>query len=108
MFSLEHRDELDANDVLRPHVLARIVTTAWRGAGLARTLASVQQVLHEEFAHFAEEAYHETNRWLLQQRVLPEVDLRPFIRRARNQFAPAPFRRARPTAAPGPAAVQPA
>jgi hypothetical protein len=34
-------------------------------------------VLHDEFAHFAEEAYHETNRWLIQQRVLPEIDLRP-------------------------------
>ncbi|HEV7913670.1 MAG TPA: DUF1631 family protein, partial [Albitalea sp.] len=41
-------------------------------------------VLHDEFAHFAEEAYHEINRWLIQQRVLPDVDLRPFIRRSRN------------------------
>ena len=31
-----------------------------------------------------EEAYHETNRWLIEQRVLPEVDLRPFIRRSRG------------------------
>lgn len=83
--SLEKRDELDTNDVLRPHVLARIVTGAWRTAPLSQDAwRMLQAVLHEEFSHFAEEAYHETNRWLIQQRVLPEIDLRPFIRRARN------------------------
>ena len=85
MNSLEGREELDANDILRPHVLARLVTSSWLSAPLSldawRTL---QPVLHEELAHFAEEAYHETNRWLLQRKVLPETDLRPFIRRTRD------------------------
>jgi len=85
MNALEGRDELDVNDVLRPHVLARIVAASWRAAGLSLgAWRTVQAVLHEEFSHFAEEAYHETNRWLVQRRVLPEVDLRPFIRRSRN------------------------
>lgn len=85
MLSLERRDELDANDVLRPHVLARTVASAWQGAALNHeTWRLLQDVLHDEFAHFTEEAYHETNSWLVQQRVLPEVDLRPFIRRSRN------------------------
>jgi hypothetical protein len=85
MTMLEGRDELDANDVLRPHVLARILTNAWRTAGLSHDAwRTLQTVLHDEFAHFAEEAYHEVNRWLIQQRVLPEIDLRPFIRRSRN------------------------
>lgn len=87
MSALEKRDELDANDVLRPHVLARILTSAWRGASLSQDAwRTLQAVLHEEFAHFAEEAYHETNRWLIQQRVLPDIDLRPFIRRTRNSY----------------------
>lgn len=85
MTMLEGRDELDTNDVLRPHVLARIVANAWRAAGLSHDAwRTLQTVLHDEFAHFAEEAYHEVNRWLIQQRVLPEIDLRPFIRRSRN------------------------
>src|SRR5205814_7614981 len=85
MTMLEGRDELDPNDVLRPHVLARIVANAWRAAGLSHDhWRTLQTVLHDEFSHFAEEAYHETNRWLIQQRVLPEIDLRPFIRRSRN------------------------
>ncbi len=83
--TLEGREELDSNDVLRPHVLARVVTGAWRASGLGldawRTL---QVVLHEEFAHFCEEGYHEINRWLVQHNVQPEVDLRPFVRRNRN------------------------
>ena len=85
MTVLESRDELDPNDVLRPHVLARIITSAWRSAGLGQaSWRTLQSVLHDEFSHFAEEAYHETNRLLLQRGVLPEVDLRPFIRRSLN------------------------
>ena len=82
---LEGRDELEANDVLRPHVLARVVISSWRAAGLTlEAWRALHTVLHDEFSHFAEEGYHETNRWLMQRQVLPEVDLRPFIRRSRN------------------------
>jgi hypothetical protein len=82
---LEGRDELEPNDVLRPHVLARVVISSWRAAGLTlEAWRTLHTVLHDEFSHFAEEGYHETNRWLMQRQVLPEVDLRPFIRRSRN------------------------
>jgi hypothetical protein len=82
---LERRDELDPNDMLRPHVLARIVTSTWRSASLSlEAWRTTQSVLHDELSHFAEEGYHETNRWLLQHHVMPEVDLRPFIRRTRS------------------------
>jgi hypothetical protein len=82
---LEKREELDPNDALRPHVLARIVTASWRTAGLSLDAWRVlQSVLHDEFALFVEEGYHEINAWLVQRKVLPEVDLRPFIRRTAN------------------------
>lgn len=85
MTLLEGREELDANDILRPHVLARIAIASWRTAGLSHeTWRTLQGVLHEEFAHFNEEAYHEVNRLLIEQRVLPEIDLRPLIRRSRS------------------------
>ncbi|MFM9916144.1 MAG: DUF1631 family protein [Rhizobacter sp.] len=85
MTMLEGREELDANDILRPHVLARIAITSWRTAGLSHEAwRTLQGVLHEEFAHFNEEAYHEANRQLIERGVLPEIDLRPFIRRSRN------------------------
>ncbi len=82
---LEGRAELDAHDMLRAHVLARVAFDAWREAG--QTLEGwreLQPILHEEFALLVEEAYHETNRWLVEQGVLAEVDLRPFIRRSRT------------------------
>lgn len=82
---LDRREELDPNDALRPHVLARIVTASWRSAGLSLDAwRLLQTVLHDEFAHFVEEGYHEINRWLVERRVLPEVDLRPYIRRSAN------------------------
>jgi hypothetical protein len=82
---LEGRTELEPHDMLRAHVLARIVFDAWRGAGLnLEGWREVQATLHEELAGLVEESYHETNRWLMEQQVLPEVDLRPFIRRSRT------------------------
>jgi hypothetical protein len=82
---LERRDELEPNDALRPHVLARTVTASWRGAGLSLDAwRLLQGVLHEEFSNFVEEGYHEINAWLVQRKVLPEVDLRPYIRRSSN------------------------
>jgi hypothetical protein len=90
MNMLEKREELDTSDILRPHVLARIVTSGWLGAPLSfDAWRMLQSVIHEELSLFAEEAYHEVNRFLLQRHVLPEVDLRPFIRRS-NTGGPRP------------------
>jgi hypothetical protein len=79
---LERREELDANDLLRAHVLARTIVDAWAGAGLPEaTLRDVQPVLNEELSTLAQEAYHEANSMLVSHRVLAEIDLRPLIRR---------------------------
>jgi Protein of unknown function (DUF1631) len=82
---LERREELDANDPLRAHVLARIVVDAWAESGLPdATLRDVQPVLNEELSTLAQEAYHEANSMLVENRVLAEIDLRPLIRRTRG------------------------
>lgn len=82
---LERREELDPNDLLRTHVLARFVIDAWADAGLAdAALRDLQPVLHEEFAVLVQEAYHEANSMLLAQRVMADIDLRPLIRRTRG------------------------
>lgn len=82
---LERREELDPHDLLRTHVLARIVMRAWADAGLGDdAVRDLQPVLHEEFGVLVQEAYHEANSWLVSQRVLPDVDLRPLIRRTRG------------------------
>ncbi len=80
--ALERRDELPAGDLLRPHVMAREVLDAWRTAGLSiESWRCVQPVLHDEVSQLLVLAYHETNKWLIGNGVLPEIDLRPLIRR---------------------------
>jgi len=82
MSSLEKREELDGADVLRPHVVARTVIDAWRAAQLPlENWRTIQSILHAAFGELVEEAYHETNRWLMSEGVRPEIDLRPLIRR---------------------------
>jgi hypothetical protein len=81
--ALEKRDELDTHDVLRPQALAQMVADSWQQAGLTSDhWKTAQRILHEEFAALLEEAYHETNKWLVKQGVRPELDLRPFIKRS--------------------------
>ena len=91
MATLEGSDELDPQDILRPHVLARATTSAWNGAGLTpENWRVLQSLIHDEIGHLAEEAYHEVNRLLVEKGVLAEIDLRPFIRRARDSGLAAP------------------
>ena len=87
---LEHKDELDTHDVLRPHVLSKYTVEGWLAAGLDMAKwRTAQSVLHKEFAGLVEEAYHETNRWLLEHGVRPEIDLRPMIRKSTSAVATA-------------------
>jgi len=82
MQALEGQDDLGPLDLLRAHVIARLALDAWNRVGLDNNVWQLlHHELHEEFAQLISEAYHETNRWLIAQKVLPEVDLRPFIRR---------------------------
>ncbi|CAN5121797.1 hypothetical protein BH11PSE10_BH11PSE10_09550 [soil metagenome] len=85
MQMLEAHDDLAPLDLLRAQSVARVVQDAWTRSRLdASVWRLLQSELHEEFALLLGEAYHEVNRWLIAQGVLPEVDLRPFIRRTRD------------------------
>jgi hypothetical protein len=85
---LERRDELPPSDILRPQVMAALLLRTWRSAGLSiEAWRCVQPVLHDELGHLLVLAYHETNKWLIAHGVLPEIDLRPLIRRARDTGA---------------------
>ena len=80
---LEGQGELGSNDVLRPEVLARLSTAAWRGAGLTvESWRLLQPVLHAALAQLAQENCHEANQFLIQRHVLPQINLRPYIRRS--------------------------
>jgi hypothetical protein len=66
-------------------VVARLVVNAWREVKLDQQAWRVlQSIMHVEFGALMEEAYHEANRWLVERRVLAEIDLRPLIRRTKD------------------------
>lgn len=70
-------------DVLGASWVARQVLDAWVAAELPmQHWQTLQNVLHQEVANWVQEAYHAANEALLDQGVRPEIDLRPFIRRA--------------------------
>jgi hypothetical protein len=72
-------------DVLGVGWLARAVVDSWYDGGLSVVhWQTLQTVLQHEASHWAQEAYHAANKVLLEQGVRPEIDLRPFIRRARD------------------------
>lgn len=88
--SLDRRDELDANDMLRSHVLARVVSQTCGSVGITdAALRDLAIPMHREFAVVMQEAYHEVNEWLVAQGVLPDIDLRPLIRRSKGASASA-------------------
>ena len=91
MQALERRGDLLPDDLLRPQTTALIWIDAWAQADLT---PPDWQILHEtleaEFAQWLGAAYHDANHWLLEQGVLPDVDLRPFIRRTRGVQATVP------------------
>lgn len=86
--TLEDRDGVAlgrSGEVLKPGALARWVLDAWMHATLSVDhWKTLQNVVHDEVAMLAEGAYHDANRVLLDHGVRPEIDLRPFIRRAKD------------------------
>ena len=75
--------DLDDDDLFRPQVIARCMVRAWLNAGMdLESWRALEPALHKAGAELLESVFHETNAWLVEQGVLPQVDLRPFIRRA--------------------------
>jgi hypothetical protein len=79
---LEGSSELDAHDVLRPETLAKLLVDQWLAAGLSRTLwARVQDTVQQHLVGVVVKAYEDANAFLISQGVMPEIDLKSFVRR---------------------------
>jgi hypothetical protein len=79
---LEGTAELDAHDVLRPETLARLLVDQWLAAGLSRALwARVQDTVQQQLVGVVVKAYEDANAFLVSQGVMPEIDLKSFVRR---------------------------
>lgn len=80
--SLEEAPALHRQDIFRPEVLAQCLVEQWAQAGLSVFgWLKVQDVVQKSMSGQMLEIYHATNEFLIQQGVMPEIDLRPLVRR---------------------------
>ena len=83
MRHLDGSHDLHPKDVMRPETLARIVVDQWTEAQMSReSWATIHEHMRIALAHLVTEAYHHANEFLIQHEVLPQIDLRPLMRRA--------------------------
>ncbi|MEC5214127.1 hypothetical protein RCH06_002689 [Polaromonas sp. CG_9.5] len=80
--SLENVPELHRQDIFRPEVLAQGLIEQWVRAGLPQSVwLLVQEITQKSMAVQMHDIYHATNEFLIRQGVMPEIDLRPLVRR---------------------------
>ena len=79
---LEDGVELDSKDVLRPEALAKVLVEQWLAVGLTRVLwTRVQDVIERQIVEAAADAYKAANTYLIDKGVMPEIDLKSFVKR---------------------------
>ncbi|HUD31581.1 MAG TPA: DUF1631 family protein [Variovorax sp.] len=82
---LEGTLELDSRDVLRPETLAKVWVEQWLIAGLSRALwTKLQDIVQREVLEPVADAYRDANVFLVDLGVMPEIDLKSFVRRPTN------------------------
>ena len=80
---IDGTSDTDRQDVLRPEALSHHVVEQWIAAGLNRDAwMAVQDLIHDAFGVRIAEAYHATNAFLIANGVMPDIDLRPMLRRS--------------------------
>ena len=86
----EHID-LEEDDLFRTQIVARCLLKAWMEAGLAlESWRALEAPLQKACCDLVEKAFVATNGWLVARGVLPQVDLKPFIRRGAGQRSSTP------------------
>jgi hypothetical protein len=79
---LEGSQELARHDVLRPEVVPQLLVEQWTAAGLSREAwALVQDVIQQHLVDRLVEAYRRANEFLISRGVMPEIDLKPLVKR---------------------------
>ena len=92
MQHLENTGELSSKDVLRPEVLAKLLVDQWLAAGLTRAMwTKVQDVVQQQMLEVILTAYKNANAFLVGKGVMPEIDLKGFVKRAHGAPSSAPM-----------------
>ena len=79
---LEGTHELDTRDILKPEALAKVLVDQWLATGLSRGLwTKVQEQVQQHMVEPVVKAYKDANAFLVGKDVMPEIDLKSFVRR---------------------------
>ncbi|MDM0019891.1 DUF1631 family protein [Variovorax saccharolyticus] len=85
---LEGTQELGAKDILKPEALAKVLVDQWLATGLSRGLwTKVQDQVQHHMVEPVAKAYKDANAFLVGKEVMPEIDLKSFVRRTGGAVA---------------------
>ena len=80
---LEATEDLASHDILQPEALAQLLIEQWTSAELQRQSWSlVKDVIQQQMVERLLEAYRRTNKFLIDNNVLPEIDLAKKVKRS--------------------------
>ncbi len=81
--TLENRDDLEGHDILRPEVLILLMIEQWTTCGMPReSWIMVNDVVQKNLIEKLKKAYANANEFLIQQGVMPTIDLKDRVKRA--------------------------
>lgn len=81
--TLESRDDLEGHDILRPEVLILLMIEQWTTSGMPReSWVMVNDVVQKQLIEKLKAAYANANEFLIQQGVMPTIDLKDRVKRA--------------------------
>ena len=99
---MEDTADLDRGDILRPEVLVLGLVEQWAAAGMPNgSWPLINDVVQSMLSERLKQAYHKANQFLIEQGVMPTIELKDRVKRSTSQgggFRPPP----RPPTDPGP------
>ena len=83
---LEGSEELGRHDIFRPEVLVLLMVEQWAAAGMpSGSWPLVNDVVQSLVSERLKHAYHKSNEFLIEQGVMPTIELKDRVRRATTQ-----------------------
>jgi hypothetical protein len=91
---LEGSEDLSRHDILRPEVLVLLMVEQWAAAGMpSGSWPLVNEVVQAMMSERLKQAYNKSNGFLIEQGVMPTIELKDRVRRATTQgggYRPSP------------------
>lgn len=99
---MEDTADLDRGDILRPEVLVLMLVEQWAASGMpSGSWPLINDVVQTLLSERLKQAYHKANQYLIEQGVMPTIELKDRVKRSSSQGgAQRPAPRPRPDAGP--------